>query len=87
MCSRDLSTNNILLDDNGHAIIIDFGISREEVSDIPSHHSPIGHPRLRAPEITNRKPYTKSVDVYNYGSVLYELTGKNIIITYYYYYY
>lgn len=54
-------------------MIIDFGISREELVDAPAQLSPIGHPRLRAPEITNRQPYTKSVDVYNFGTMLYEL--------------
>jgi len=75
---RDLSTGNIVMDFNLRPLIIDFGISREEVSDVPTHLSPIGHPRLRAPEISQRKPYTKSLDVYNFGTVLYELATLKI---------
>jgi tRNA A-37 threonylcarbamoyl transferase component Bud32 len=76
---RDVSTNNILIDENGHPLIIDFGIAREDHSGMSAApHSPIGHPRLRAPEISNNKPYTKSVDVYNFGTVLFELATARL---------
>jgi serine/threonine protein kinase len=35
--------------------------------------SPKGHPRYKAPEITNQQYYTKKVDVFMYATVLYVL--------------
>jgi tRNA A-37 threonylcarbamoyl transferase component Bud32 len=72
---RDLTPNNILMhpNENGRAFICDFGISlfKEEKGALPL--SPKGHPRYKAPEITNRQCYTKKVDVFMFGTVLYVL--------------
>jgi serine/threonine protein kinase len=35
--------------------------------------SPKGHPRYKAPEITNKQCYTRKVDVFMFGTVLYVL--------------
>jgi len=39
--------------------------------------SPNGNPRYRAPEVVSGSPYSLRAEVYNFGSVLFEmLTGK-----------
>ena len=57
---RDLTTENILIEPgiNGkklYAFIADFGISRFKTHNQPL--SPIGHPRWKAPEISNKANY------------------------------
>jgi len=82
---RDISCQNILLrvDVNGDiikAVLSDFGIARCKEQKGPQLLSPLGHPRYRAPEITSKHPYTKKVDVYCFGSSLYELvTGQKVM--------
>ena len=77
MIYRDLKPENILLDDKGHIKLTDFGLSKimEEAND--KAFTICGTPQYLAPEVLKKQGYTKSVDWWSLGCILYEmLTGR-----------
>ena len=69
---RDMKPENILLDEKGNACLADFGISRMlSVNELAK--SFVGTPEYIAPEIILNKGYTKSVDIWCFGILLYEM--------------
>eukprot|EP00826_Nyctotherus_ovalis_P048485 TRINITY_DN571_c0_g2_i4.p1 TRINITY_DN571_c0_g2~~TRINITY_DN571_c0_g2_i4.p1 ORF type:complete len:752 (+),score=107.88 TRINITY_DN571_c0_g2_i4:334-2589(+) len=70
---RDLKPENVVLDEDGHALLTDFGLSKEGVVDNIATYSFCGSLAYLAPEIVRRKGHGKSVDWYLLGVLLYEL--------------
>ena len=71
---RDLKPDNIVLDHEGHAMLTDFGLSKEEVSDYyKGAKSFCGSVAYLAPEMLKRAGHGKAVDWYLLGVVLYEM--------------
>lgn len=67
---RDLKPENILLDKFGHVKLIDFGFSKK----VHERTNTIcGTPAYIAPEIFIGEGYTKSVDYYALGILIYEM--------------
>jgi Protein tyrosine and serine/threonine kinase len=80
---RDLTTSNIVMHPNaarGTAYIIDFGIAVEAhcAGEFPREYSPVGHCRYRPPEVNRKEAYSKKVDIYFFGTVLYELVALRV---------
>lgn len=70
---RDLKPDNIVIDEQGHAMLTDFGLSKEGVHDNYITKSFCGSLAYLAPEMIKRQGHGKSVDWYLLGVVLYEM--------------
>jgi serine/threonine-protein kinase len=75
---RDLKPQNIMVDEDGNAQIMDFGIARSpESNDITSRNMMIGTPEYMSPEQVEGKEIDQRSDVYSLGIVMYEMiTGR-----------
>ena len=75
---RDLKPHNIMIDKQGNAKIMDFGIVRSLHTDgITQSGIMIGTPTYMSPEQAEGKPATPISDIYSIGVILFELvTGR-----------
>lgn len=73
---RDLKPENILLDYQGHIALCDFGLCKLNMSTDDKTNTFCGTPEYLAPELLLNSGYTRSVDWWTLGTLLYEmLTG------------
>lgn len=70
---RDLKPDNIVFDEDGHAMLTDFGLSKEGVFNNNAARSFCGSPAYLSPEMLKRSGHGKSVDWYLLGVLLYEM--------------
>jgi len=73
---RDLKPENILIDYQGHIALCDFGLCKLNMSNDDKTNTFCGTPEYLAPELLLNQGYTRSVDWWTLGTLLYEmLTG------------
>jgi len=75
---RDLKPSNIIIDKNGNARIMDFGIARTlESAELTGSGMIIGTPKYISPEQAEGKAVDHLSDIYSLGIILYEMiTGR-----------
>eukprot|EP00854_Cymbomonas_tetramitiformis_P000922 gene922-1437_t len=69
---RDLKSPNLLVDRGNVCKVSDFGLSRVSAGTEPGVRD-LFNPRWAAPELLRGEDYDKSVDVYSFGTILWEL--------------
>lgn len=75
---RDVKPDNVLLDEDCHAMLADFGIAREGARGEQRTGSFCGSLAFCSPEVLQRQPYGASVDIYGLGALLYTmLVGRS----------
>jgi len=76
---RDLKPQNIMIDREGNARIMDFGIARfSEAEGLTGSGVMIGTPEYMSPEQAELKEVDKRADIYSLGIILYEMVAGKV---------
>lgn len=72
---NDLKPGNILIDDDLHPHITDFGFSQcfQNFEIMQSMSCNVGTPAYMSPEVISERPYTQKSDVYSFAILMFEI--------------
>jgi serine/threonine-protein kinase len=74
---RDIKPHNIIITEDGHVKVTDFGIARAKSGSITETGSVMGSVHYLSPEQSQGLPATELSDIYSFGCLLYEMfTGS-----------
>lgn len=75
---RDVKSHNILLKDNYHVLVCDFGLAKKKDTLMSGSNLYAGTVAYMAPEILNKKNYNEKVDIFAFGTLLWEILTRRI---------
>jgi len=75
---RDLKSYNILVDDNFNIKLCDFGLCKFKADLNRGTMQFSGTPTYMAPELFQKKSYDEKVDVFAFGTLLWELVSREV---------
>ncbi|KII73060.1 RAC-gamma serine/threonine-protein kinase [Thelohanellus kitauei] len=75
---RDLKSENIMIDIEGHVKLVDFGLSRQGVSYTKRCLSFCGTLAYISPEMANRQEYWYAVDWWSLGVMMFEILNGRL---------
>lgn len=77
---RDLKSSNILLDEEWHVKVADFGLSKRIIKEERNdNESPVGTPNWMAPELYRyRSKNTKETDIWSFGLIVWEILFERV---------
>lgn len=70
---RDLKLENVLVDSDGHVALTDFGMSKENMAESSRTSTFVGTYQMMAPEVFSGKSYSRAVDWWALGVMVYEM--------------
>ena len=70
---RDIKSGNVLIDENMHSYLIDFGFALKETNN--HERIPMGTPPWVAPEVWKGKDHTFKMDIYSYCMFMWEVAA------------
>jgi serine/threonine protein kinase len=73
---RDIKPANVMMNSEGHVMIVDFGVAKSAFDETTHIGGVVGTPRYMAPEQGNDLEITNQSDIFSMGIMIYEmLTG------------
>lgn len=76
---RDIKASNIMIDGNGRAVLMDFGLAKDRAQDgLTTVGTVLGTPEYMSPEQAQGEEVTPQSDLYSFGVLMYEMLGGRL---------